>query len=131
MERPRGEARWMDDKDLRPVSIDPQHRSANSLDIDECRSIMDAVQVIQPQYAAHVYTDPLGEASVMLMPPDLDDAIGPMLVAHRVGPLFILDQFRWDAYANVGEYATLEKLIDALCTALCQQYVAPRQDTIH
>jgi hypothetical protein len=50
----------------------------------------------------------------MIMPPDVDDMIGPLLVVHKVASMFRLDQFRWDSYSNVGDYRTFDGLLDAV-----------------
>ena len=50
----------------------------------------------------------------MIMPPNVDDAIGPLLVVHKVASMFRLDQFRWDRYSNVGDYHAFDDLLDAI-----------------
>ena len=50
----------------------------------------------------------------MIMPPGVDDAIGPLLVVHKVDLMFRLDQFRWDSYSNVGDYHAFDDLLDAI-----------------
>ena len=82
--------------------------AANSLDDDDCLTLSDTVTGLAPEWLVEIQTDPVGEISVMIIPPNVDDTIGPMLVVYKVASVFLLDQFRWDRYGNVGEYSTLD-----------------------
>jgi hypothetical protein len=86
----------------------------SSLDQDDCSSLRDTVKSLAPEWSADVHKDPGGELSLMIMPPDVDDMIGPLLVVHKVASMFRLDQFRWDSYSNVGDYRTFDGLLDAV-----------------
>ena len=56
----------------------------------------------------------MGEVNLMIIPPDVDDAIGPMLVIHKAASIFHLDQFRWDEYGSLGDYLNRDDVFGAV-----------------
>ena len=90
----------------------------NSLGQGECGLLQSVVRDLAPDWSAEAMTDPVGETSLMIIPPEVCDEIGPLLVVHRVGALFRLDQFHWDVYSEIGEYRTFDELKNAVLQTL-------------
>ena len=106
--------------------------AANSLDDDDCLTLVDTMKGLAPEWSVEIQTDPVGEISVMIIPPNVDDTIGPMLVVHKVASVFVLDQFRWDRYGNVGEYSTLDGVRRAITGMLLHlPYTMHGPTTVH
>jgi hypothetical protein len=87
---------------------------AHGLDEIDCQMLSDTVRAAAPAWSAEAHRDPSGEISLMVVPPDADDAAGPTLVIHRVAAALHMDQFRWDNYAPIGEYQDLEAVLRAV-----------------
>jgi hypothetical protein len=95
-----------------------EYPAPNSLDEEDCLTLRGAVKGLAPEWSVDVHRDPVGEVSLMIMPPDVDDAIGPLLVVHKVASIFHLDQFRWDNYSAVGEYPSFDGVLYAVTQTL-------------
>jgi hypothetical protein len=80
---------------------------------------------VAPDWSVETYADAVGEISIMIMPPNVDDAIGPMLVVHKAGLIFQLDQFRWDEYSSLGEYLDFDALRRAVSGILLSLPIMP------
>lgn len=85
-----------------------------SLDHSDSRVLSDATRTEVPEWSIETYIDPDGEVSLMIIPPNVDDAIGPTLIVHKAGLNFHLDQFRWDEYRSVGVYFDLYDMLRAM-----------------
>ena len=85
-----------------------------SLDQEDCVTLQALVKTLAPEWSADIHCDPVGEISLMIMPPEVRDEIGPLLVVHKVASVFRLDQFRWDVYSVLGEYLAFDDLVRAV-----------------
>jgi hypothetical protein len=102
-------------------SVDYACPTANALDREDYSILLELVNDVAPDWSVEVYTDPMGEVSFMIIPPDVDDAIGPTLIIYKAASVFHLDQFRWDEYGSLGDYLNLDDVFDAVRDALLSQ----------
>jgi hypothetical protein len=84
---------------------------ASGLTREECRMLREAVAGVAPNWSVDIQHDPAGEVLAMVVPPGVDDAEGPVLVVHRVGLLYCLDQYRWDTYSAIGAHDSVEATV--------------------
>jgi hypothetical protein len=103
---------------IQSVTIGYTFPVANSLDQDDCLALSDIVKGVAPEWLVEAHSDPTREVSVMIIPPNVDDDIGPLLVVHKVASVYVLDQFRWDRYGNIGDYSTLDEVRRAIVATL-------------
>ena len=90
------------------------------------------VAAVAPAWSVEIYTDPMGEVSVLINPPNVDDAAGPTLIIYKSASVFHLDQFRWDEYGNVGDYLDLDDVSGAVRHVLLSQPMVARTSmTLH
>ena len=99
-------------------STQSTYPAAYGLDQCHCLALRDVAMTVAPGWSVEICTDPLGEISLMIIPPNVDDAIGPTLIVHKAGLIFHLDQFRWDAYGGLGEYLDFDALRSAVSSTL-------------
>jgi hypothetical protein len=122
----------MPERTIQFYSTGHAYLAANSLDQDDCLALSDTVEGLAPEWSVEIHIDPVGETSLMIIPPNVDDAIGPMLIVHKVASMFLLDQFRWDSYDNIGEYTTLDRVHGAIKNALLSVPTASHElPTLH
>jgi hypothetical protein len=106
--------------------------TANTLDQEDCSILLELVNDVAPDWSVEIHTDPMGEVNLMIIPPDVDDAIGPMLVIHKAASIFHLDQFRWDEYGSLGDYLNLDDVSGAVRdTLLSKPMVTGTPTTLH
>jgi hypothetical protein len=80
----------------------------------ECSFVADCMFRAAPDWSVELNRAFRGEASLVIMPPGVDDAIGPTFVIHRSGQGFRLDRFQWDEYGPIGAFATLRATANAV-----------------
>lgn len=76
--------------------------------------VADAVVGFLPDWSVELHRAFNGEATLVLMPDDADDLVGPTFVVRREGGSFSLEQFHWDIYSTVGTFATLREVVYAV-----------------
>jgi hypothetical protein len=69
---------------------------------------------LAPAWSTEPYRDPFGETSLMIIPPDADDALGPTLIISRTAAELHVDNFHWDTYAPIGRYSDLDAVVRAV-----------------
>jgi len=102
---------------------------ADGLDQSDCLVLSIAATMAAPEWSVEIYTDAAGEISLMIIPPNVDDAFGPTLIVHKVALTFHLDQFHWDEYGSLGNYINRDEVQDAMNGALRSVLAAPRRGT--
>ena len=103
--------------------------TTNSFDLSDCSVLTELVNGIAPDWSVEIYRDPVGEVSVLINPPDVNDACGPTLIIYKSASVFHLDQFRWDKYSSLGDYLHLDDVSDAVRGVLLSQPVLARTST--
>jgi hypothetical protein len=73
-----------------------------------------AIADVAPDWSVELHQAFHGESSLMLMPEDADDAIGPTFVLHRRQGTFQLDQYQWDTYSEIGAFNSLRAAVLAV-----------------
>ncbi|MDB5401953.1 MAG: hypothetical protein JWQ55_3971 [Rhodopila sp.] len=73
------------------------------------------------------------EATLVLLPEDGDDAIGPSFMVSRETCGFRVDQVHWDVVTEVGVFTSMNDVIDVLrlSLAFCGGLEAPASVTLH
>lgn len=92
-----------------------------------------AIASAAPDWSVELYDEALGTATIIIMPEDADDEIGPTYFVHREGAAFCLDQLHWDSYSSIGRFTDLRDVARAVrARLLCQSSMAvPISATIH
>ena len=90
------------------------------------------VKGVAPDWSMERHRDTMGAVSVIIIPPSVDDTVGPTLIIRKAASVFHLDQFRWDEYDSLGDYLDLDDLSGAVRDALmCQPTMAGISTTLH
>lgn len=102
------------------------------LGINQQFHIADVIADAAPDWSVELYADMPGSGTIIVMPDEADDELGPTYFVHREGGHLCLDQLHWDRYSSVGRYRD----IDAVARALRDQLLALRglpttQQTLH
>lgn len=73
------------------------------------------------------------EATIVLLPEDGDDEMGPSFMVSRETFGFRVDQVHWDVVTEIGVYATMADVAEVLRLriAVCPGLAAPSSVTIH
>ena len=73
------------------------------------------------------------EATLVLLPEDGEDAMGPSLLVSRDSQGFRVDQVHWDVVTEIGIYASLLDVVDVLRLhlAFCSRFGVPALMTVH
>ena len=117
---------------IQPGAASATNPIPNSLDHDDCLTLQRVVEGLAPDWSADIHQDPVGEVCMMIMPPEVQDEIGPLLVAHKLSSVFRLDKFHWDVYSTIGEFRTFDELVDAVRrTLLALPAVSPKPVLLH
>lgn len=76
--------------------------------------VADAVGGFLPDWSVELHRAFNGEATLVLMPDDANDLVGPTFVVRREGGSLSLEQFHWDVYSTVGTFSTLRDVVYAV-----------------
>jgi hypothetical protein len=95
--------------------------------------IADAIAGAAPDWSVELYSDMPGSGTIIIMPDDADDDIGPTYFVHREGHMLCLDQLHWDSYSSVGRFADIDGVARALCKRLLSlaSPTMPEARTLH
>jgi hypothetical protein len=83
----------------------------NSLELSDCLTLSCAIMAVVPDWSVEKHTDPDGEVSLLIIPPDADDASGPTLIVYKVASVLHLDEFRWDEFRSRGEHFDRDEVL--------------------
>jgi len=64
-----------------------------------------------PNWSVELHRDVFGKLIIVILPADLDDAIGPTLVVYEDGTAFHLEELHWDAARKLGDYRTWDDVL--------------------
>jgi len=92
-----------------------------------------AMAEIAPEWSVELQGICADEAILVLLPDGGDDANGASFVISRETYGFRLDQVHWDSMTEVGVFASLNAVIDAVRprVAFCTATAAPAGVTLH
>jgi hypothetical protein len=92
-----------------------------------------AMAEIAPEWAVELENTCAGEATLVLVPDDGDDLVGPSFVISRETYGLRVDQVHWDALTEVGVFASLNEVLKVLHARLacCIDTVIPASITVH
>lgn len=95
--------------------------------------LADAIAAAAPDWSVELYSDSPGTATIIILPDDADDEVGPTYFVHRDGDVLCLDQLHWDSYSSVGRFTDLDSVARVLRSKLlCAASMAmPASRTLH
>ena len=95
--------------------------------------LADVVANIAPDWSVELYATGPDSGTIVVMPHDADDDIGPTYFVHLEGGALCLDQLHWDCYSSVGRFADLGGVAEALRRKLSSPatLAMPRSRTLH
>jgi len=72
------------------------------------------VAELAPDWLVELQYDVLGQAIIVILPENLDGAIGPTLFVRVDEPAFHLEERSRDAYRKLGEYRAWDEVLRAV-----------------
>lgn len=92
-----------------------------------------ALGEIAPDWSVDLQGICAGETTLVVLPDGGDDGIGPSFLISRETYGLRLDQVHWDMMTEVGTFASLHEVINALQPrlAFCSVLSAPASATLH
>jgi hypothetical protein len=86
-----------------------------------------------PDWAVELHGICADEATLVLLPEDGEDAMGPSFMISRETYGFRIDQVHWDVVTEVGVFASMADVVDILRLrlAFCDNLEAPASVTLH
>jgi hypothetical protein len=99
----------------------------------ELALVQAAMAEAAPEWAVELQGMCADEATLVLLPEDGEDSVGPSFMISRETYGFRIDQVHWDAVTEIGVYATMHDIIDILRLrlAFCTGLEAPASVTLH
>jgi hypothetical protein len=92
-----------------------------------------AMAEIAPEWAVELQGICADEASLVLVPEDGDDAMGPSFLISRETYGFRLDQVHWEVLTEAGVFASINDVVAALAARLAfyPDLAVPVSVTVH
>jgi hypothetical protein len=84
----------------------------------ELAFVQRAMAAIAPAWSVELEGIRAEEATLVLLPEDGDDAKGPAFMISRETCSFRVDQVHWDVVTEVGTFAALKEVVEALALQL-------------
>jgi hypothetical protein len=86
-----------------------------------------------PEWSVELQDICIGEATLVLLPEDGEDAMGPSFMVSRETYGFRVDQVHWDVVTEVGVFVSMSDVVDVLRLrlAFCGGLKAPASVTLH
>jgi hypothetical protein len=114
--------------DMRPLALTPATFSGRDLQIVEAM-----LADIAPQWSVELHGISAEDISLIILPEDGEDALGPSLMISREDYGLRLDQIRWDELTDMGTFPTLGDVVDAVARILqdYSDFRLPLSVTIH
>jgi hypothetical protein len=95
----------------------------------QCHQLAAAIAECVPDWAVELHYDEDGKPTIVIMPEDVDDTIGPTLIVYTSGSAFHLDELRCDAYRRLGEHFSWAEILRAVQIRLIWE--EPFPTTLH
>jgi hypothetical protein len=88
---------------------------------------------IAPAWSVELHGVSAEDTSLIILPEDGEDALGPSLMISRENYGLRLDQIRWDELTEIGTFPTLGDVVDAIAHILqdYSDFKLPQSATIH
>jgi hypothetical protein len=111
-----------------PVALAAQPISARDLKV-----VALMIADIAPDWSVELHGISLEDSSLIVLPEDGEDENGPSFAISRDGYSLRLDQIHWDELTELGCFATMGELLDAMARALSAftDFHRPRSITLH
>jgi hypothetical protein len=95
--------------------------------------VIGAMAEIAPDWSVELQGICAGEATLVLLPEDGDDATGPSFMISRETYGFRLDQVHWDVVTEFGVFASLADIVAVLAARLAfyPGLAVPASVTLH
>lgn len=92
-----------------------------------------ALADIAPEWSVELQGICTEEAALIVLPEDGDDTFGPSFAISRDAFGLRLDQIHWDELTEIGVFASMCDLLDAMCVQLSgwSDFARPAKATIH
>ncbi len=92
-----------------------------------------AIAEIAPDWSVEMEAIAADEATLVLLPEDGDDAMGPSFVISRETYGFRLDQIHWDVMTECGVFASLSDIVAVIAARLAfyPDIAMPASVTVH
>jgi hypothetical protein len=101
--------RQTDDRVCPPAASGPE-----PLGPGQCEHLASVVAGLGPTWSVELHYDVLGQATIVVLPEDLDDAIGPTLIIHAGQSAFHLEELCGEAYRKLGEHLAWADVLRAV-----------------
>jgi hypothetical protein len=88
---------------------------------------------IAPEWSVELHGICAAETTLVLLPADGDDAMGPSFMISQNGTGYLVDHVHWDIVTEIGIFGSLDAAAAALCACL-GLYIAetpPAPVTLH
>lgn len=96
-------------------------------------TIRRAIASIAPDWSVELEGVCAGEATLVVLPADGDDSIGPSFIVSREAGGFRVDQIHWDSLTEVGMFSSLADVAETLRLrlAFCSGGLSMASATLH
>ncbi|HBK08490.1 MAG TPA: hypothetical protein DDZ81_22000 [Acetobacteraceae bacterium] len=96
-------------------------------------TVRHAIASIAPDWSVELEGACADEATLVLLPADGDDAIGPSFIISREADGFRVDQIHWDSLTEIGVFSSLSDVVATLRLrlAFCLSSGLPTSVTLH
>src|SRR5208337_3883056 len=84
------------------------------LEPGQCEHLAAVVAELGPNWSVELHDDIPGKATIVILPADLDAAIGPTLIIHADESAFHLEELDRDAYRKLGEHPVWADVLRAV-----------------
>jgi hypothetical protein len=114
--------------DLGPVAMTPSSISNRDLMIVEAM-----LADIAPQWSVELHGVCVEDVSLIVLPEDGEDSLGPSFTVSREDYGLRLDQIHWDELTELGIFPTLSEVVDVIAHVLrdFSSFRIPPSVTIH
>jgi hypothetical protein len=85
---------------------------------EDLRTVESMVARVAPAWTVELHGLCAQDTSLVVLPEDGDDAMGPSFSISRDAGGFRLDRVHWDDVTEVGVFPSLPDVMDAMCASL-------------
>ena len=96
---------------------------------EQCNHLTAVVAELMPDWSVELHLDMLRKPMIVILPENLDDAIGPTLVVYGGDTAFQVKELRWDACRKLGDYRLWTDVLRAVWLRLFWEM--PFAPTLH
>jgi hypothetical protein len=115
----------------RSIEAYPSHPTASTTlgESRRCQQLATVIATLIPDWSVELHRDEFGEATIVIMPDDPNDAIYPTLIVSRYDSIFYLDELRQDSFRKLSDHLTWTELLRAVRIRLAWEM--PVSATLH